>query len=233
MPHQPFRPAFLALLTGASAVSANGTIPSGPPPPLMQVESRSNGSGAQAEAKLQLSLPSPARSVLGAGHASLAELSLRETSSAGLRSSIAYSIYSSVTSVADVNGPNVHAASTNRSTFSAHLGGGENGFDAGLLIDVAHGRRWPEHGHGFVLRGGVRFRVGGNRAYYVSALQAPMLDVAYQFAEPGKFFEVGARGGLLWDGRLRVNPDSTRNIDLGPVGGAALDLGVTPIWTSL
>jgi len=233
LPHRKIRIAFFALLVWMPSVLATAHMPSGLPPPLMQADSRSSGRrGAQAQANVQLLAPSPVRSLLGAGHASPAELSLRQTSSDGLRSTLAYSIYSSVTSVSDVSQPEAHSAGTNRSTFSAHIGGGDNGFDAGVLVDVAHGRRWPEQGHGFVVRGGVRLRVEGNRAYYVSALQAPMLDVAYQFAVPGKFFELGARGGLLWDGRFRAEPHFTRNLELGPVGGAAIDLGITPVWTS-
>lgn len=241
MPHRRIQTVLLALSTWiwmpwvtSTAQAQNGPLST---PGLARTQSNpgSGGGGVEAKAKLEIAVSSPTRSTLalGAGHASPAELSLRQTQSNGLRSSVSYEIYSSISSVSDVGRLDARSANTNHSTFSAHLGGGGNGLDAGVLIDVTHGKRWPALGSGLVVRGGARLRVEGNRAYYVSALQIPMLDVGYQFVKPGVLIEISGRAGLLWDGRFRADPHLTRNLGFAPVGGAALDLGLSPVWASL
>lgn len=218
-----------------SAAQSQGGPLATPEIPRAPSDPGPSGAGVEAKANLQLAVSSPTRSTLtlGAGHASPAELSLRQTQSNGLRSSVSYEIYSSITSVSDVGHRGARSTDTNHSTFSAHLGGGGNGLDAGVLVDVTHGKRWPALGSGLVVRGGARIRVEGNRAYYVSTLQIPMLDVGYQFAKPGILIEVSGRAGLLWDGRFRADSQTTRNLGFAPVGGAALDLGLTPVWASV
>jgi hypothetical protein len=106
-----------------------------------------------------------------------------------------------------------------RRRLSAHLGGGQSGFewDLGALL-LAGGRLGAGAGAPFA-RAGVDVWFSGNSDYYHSHFEAPRFEVGYQFLAADRvFFEIGGRGGLMLAGRHRVF-DRTRDI------GAAFDAG--------
>lgn len=129
---------------------------------------------------------------------------------------------------------------------SAHIGQ-SRGFDGGLDMDVAIGRRFDLHrermrhataAHGPFIRGGARGFIRGNDDFLGSYFEAPTLQLGYQYMEApeglARLFgagkstvaEIGLHGGLALAGRFKMD-DYARNVRVAPAAGvhAALVLG--------
>jgi hypothetical protein len=129
---------------------------------------------------------------------------------------------------------------------SAHIGR-SRGFDGGLDMDVAIGRRFDLNrevmrhataAHGPFIRGGARGFIRGNDDFLGSYFEAPTVQLGYQYMEApqglARLFGLGKptvaelafHGGLALAGRFKMD-DYARNVRVAPAYGvhAALVLG--------
>jgi hypothetical protein len=171
--------------------------------------------------------------LLGGGHVTIGEISVRDTLSIALQHSYGVGFYGVISAVAEPVKANAASARVARLATSGHLAGGQSGLDAGLHVDFSHGTRWPPAGHGVVIRGGGQLQIEGNRQYYLSAVHAPSLDVGYQYVGNGQIVELSLRGSVLWDGRLRIDDNPSTNLPIAPSWGALLEAGSKPLWLSM
>ena len=86
----------------------------------------------------------------------------------------------------------------------AEIGGGGAGLDGALQIGIAHGWTLLPGAHTPFLRGAGSMTVQANSEYYYSSLQFPGLELGYQYASREWLFEIAGDGGLVVDGRYRV-----------------------------
>ena len=107
------------------------------------------------------------------------------------------------------------------------IGGGGAGFEGAAMASVALGFRAPfgEH-HGPVIRAGLVGEVLGNDALYDSRLEAPQLQLGYQYTRGITVFELGATTGVVITGRHRAGDSSTRSIGNDVEVGAHLAIQI-------
>ncbi len=108
---------------------------------------------------------------------------------------------------------------TFRHRLSAHLGGGESGFEWDLGGVWMFGGRLMSGSSSPFARVGFDTWFGGNTDFYHSHFEAPRFEAGYQLLlVDDVFLELAGRGGLMLAGRHRVF-DRTRDI------GTSLDAG--------
>jgi hypothetical protein len=135
----------------------------------------------------------PPEPLVGGGHVTIGEISVRDTLGTALQHSYGVGFYGVISAVAEQVKAGAASARIARLATSGHLAGGQSGLDAGLHVDFSHGTRWPPAGHGVVIRGGGQLQIQGNRQYYLSAVHAPSLDVGYQYVGSGQLVEPNHR----------------------------------------
>ena len=171
--------------------------------------------------------------LLGAGHASILELSLGDTQTNRISHSLAIGAFGAMSAISESPDARAHSAQVARFVLDWHVGGGQSGFDGALRADFGHGVRWPAIGHGVFLRGGADAKVAGNRQYYWSSLNAPNADIGYQYMGYGKLVELSFRASLLWDGRFRIDDTTSKNLPTTISWGGLFEAGTPWLWTSL
>lgn len=102
----------------------------------------------------------------------------------------------------------------------AFLGGGSLGLEGGVGMDVAAGLRLPFSSHqGPVVRLGARGYLLGNDKLYESLLEAPQLQIGYQFLQFRRLVEVAGRVGPVLAGRFNTGDETERKL------GKAFEVG--------
>jgi hypothetical protein len=94
----------------------------------------------------------------------------------------------------------------------AGLGGGSGGFEGALGGGGAFGYRASiDEDQGPLLRIGFDGAMLGNQRLYVSWIEVPQGQVAYQYLHDGAVVEVGMHGGPVLAGRFNVGNDARRD----------------------
>jgi hypothetical protein len=125
------------------------------------------------------------------------------------------------------------AAISARSWAIGTVGGGSDGFGAGIRSGLSLGGRLEvARDHGPVARLGASAAVQGNQRMFDGYGQAPEVQLGYQAFGPRWGVDVVARGGLVVGGRFRPSDEADREIGPSGAGGALALVAMTPLSLS-
>jgi hypothetical protein len=119
---------------------------------------------------------------------------------------------------------------TLRTTSHFVLGGGSSGLEGDVALGFAGGVRIPTAAHqGVLFRAGARGHLGGNDLFYSSALELPLGQAGYQYANGDSLFEVALSVAPVLVGRFDVDEAPARKLGNSFAWGGHLALQLSGI----